>query len=160
MSAGLFLLQLSAVAIFFTKKNPPLSARLQRSNNLVFFNGVLARNARYLNLTAGVFAPRFHAYTRPSPCQELLLWSSCFEVRRIANGRSGMAGRKRSLSWDRTEVVRCHCNELLYTHVHCPCSSCSGKPVSTSVEYRHWQLQNSLESKASNGVSTASTSTM
>ena len=72
-----------------------------------------------------------------------------------------MQWREDKRRWNQTEVVRCHCNELPYTHVHCPCSSCSGKPVSTSVEYRHWQLQELQEqSEAVNGVSTVSVSTM
>ena len=63
-----------------------------------------------------------------------------------------LPGMKRS--WDRTEIVRCQCNELSYLHVHCPCSFCKGKPVSSSVEYRHWQQQEAVDTELD--VSTSS----
>ena len=48
-------------------------------------------------------------------------------------------------SWSQSEIVWCQCSELSYAHVHCPCISCNGKAVSSLVEFRHWQWQNSLE---------------
>lgn len=60
-------------------------------------------------------------------------------------------GMKRS--WDRTEIIRCQCNELSYPHVHCPCSFCKGKPVSSSVEYRHWQQQAAIDTELDGSTS-------
>ena len=54
-----------------------------------------------------------------------------------------MAGRKRS--WERSQIVRCHCEELQYVHVHCPCAECQGRPVSSSREYAHWQMQECMD---------------
>ena len=43
-----------------------------------------------------------------------------------------------SSSWTRKDVSYCYCDSLSYTHAHCPCTSCNGKAVSRSTEYRHW----------------------
>ena len=62
-----------------------------------------------------------------------------------------LVGMKRS--WDRTEIIRCQCNELSYLHVHCSCSFCKGKPVSSSVEYRHWQQQAAIDTELDDSTS-------
>ena len=43
-----------------------------------------------------------------------------------------------SSSWTRKDVSYCYCDSLSYTHAHCPCTSCNGKAVSRSTEYRLW----------------------
>ncbi|CAB4019148.1 Hypothetical predicted protein [Paramuricea clavata] len=41
-------------------------------------------------------------------------------------------------AWHRHDIVSCHCPELSYVHVHCPCQVCNSNAVSTATEYRHW----------------------
>ncbi|XP_031549912.1 uncharacterized protein LOC116287378 [Actinia tenebrosa] len=61
---------------------------------------------------------------------------------------TGTTVRKRS--WDRFSIVRCHCEDLAYTHVHCPCEKCDGKAVSFSLEYIHWNKKKSIEIETAN----------
>ena len=44
----------------------------------------------------------------------------------------------RRSAWKRHEIVSCHCLELAYIHVHCPCEVCNLKAVSTATEHLHW----------------------
>ena len=63
-------------------------------------------------------------------------------IRRIEDMEDALCSRKRkhkSKGWSRNEICACHCEDLAYKHVHCPCDQCSGKAVPTSTEYRHWQ---------------------
>ena len=41
--------------------------------------------------------------------------------------------------WKRHDIVSCHCQELDYVHVHCPCQACNSNAVSTATEHRHWK---------------------
>lgn len=46
--------------------------------------------------------------------------------------------------WDREDISYCKCDDVsYYIHAHCPCQECNGKAVSTSTEYRHWQVAQS-----------------
>ena len=41
-------------------------------------------------------------------------------------------------AWNREDIYCC-CDELSYSHSHCPCDNCNGKAVSRPTEYRHWR---------------------
>lgn len=54
------------------------------------------------------------------------------------------AKRPRLDAWSRTKIVICHCPNLPYKHVHCPCDRCKNSAVSTSTEYYHWKHAEAL----------------
>ena len=49
-------------------------------------------------------------------------------------------------NWLREDIVICHCSELKYRHVHCPCEDCENSAVSTAKEKSHWQTNETLRS--------------
>ena len=71
---------------------------------------------------------------------------------RLESQNSKMAERTvRKRSWDRCSIVRCHCEDLCYTHVHCPCEICAGKAVSSSLEHIHWNTEKCIENYTAAG---------